>query len=224
MFVRAYLRASTDEQDASRARAALDAFAHERGMHVAARYTENESGAKLQRPELFRLLAHCRPGDVLLIEQVDRLSRLTETDWRQLRAEIDAKQVRIVALDLPTSWSLAKSEDEFTGRMLAAVNGMLLDMLAAVARKDYDDRRRRQAEGTAKAVAAGRYKGRPEDHKRNDGIATMLRAGSSWQQVQDAFGCSRSTIAKVKQRIDTCQPAVPLPVLNPRKTQTVMAR
>lgn len=201
MFVRAYLRASTDEQDASRARATLDAFAQERGLHIAARYTENESGAKLKRPELFRLLADCRAGDVLLIEQVDRLSRLTEADWRQLRAEIDAKQVRIVALDLPTSWSLAKSDDEFTGRMLGAVNGMLLDMLAAVARKDYDDRRRRQAEGTAKARAAGLFKGRAEDRKRNDGIAAMLRAGSSWQQIQDAFRCSSSTVSRVKQRL-----------------------
>ena len=61
-----------------------------------------------------------------------------------------------MALDLPTSWSLAKADDEFTDRMLSAVNGMLLDMLAAVARKDYDGRRRRQAEGTAKAKAAGR--------------------------------------------------------------------
>ncbi len=201
MFVRAYLRASTDQQDATRARAALDAFANERGLRIAARYIENESGATLQRPELFRLLADSQPGDVLLTEQVDRLARLTADDWQTLRAEIDAKQVRIVALDLPTSWSLAKGDDEFTGRMLAAVNGMLLDMLAAIARKDYEDRRRRQAEGTAKAKAAGRYRGRPEDHKRNDGIAAMLRAGSPWQQIEGAFGCSRSTIAKVKKRL-----------------------
>ena len=72
MFVRAYFRASTDEHDATRARAALDAFAHERGLHTAARYTENDSGAKLARPELFRLLADCHPGDVTLIEQVNR--------------------------------------------------------------------------------------------------------------------------------------------------------
>ena len=195
MFVRAYLRASTDEQDADRALAALDAFAQERGLNIAARYTENESGAKLKRPELFRLLADCRAGDVLLIEQVDRLSRLTEADWRQLRAEIDAKQVRIVALDLPTSWSLAKADDEFTGRMLSAVNGMLLDMLAAVARKDYDDRRRRQAEGTAKARAAGLYKGRVEDRKRNDGIAAMLRGG-----IVLAAGSGRFPV----QQLDRC--------------------
>ena len=80
---------------------------------------------------------------MLLTEQVDRLSRLSEPDWRQLRAEIEAKQVRIVALDLPTAWSLAAPADDFTNRMLAAVNAMMLDILAAVARKDYEDRRRR---------------------------------------------------------------------------------
>jgi DNA invertase Pin-like site-specific DNA recombinase len=157
MFIRAYLRASTSEQDASRAKSALDVFATEHGLRIAARYVENESGAKLHRPELFRLLSDCEEGDVLLVEQVDRLSRLTSPDWIKLRNLIDAKQVRIVALDLPTSWSLAAPTDEFTGRMFAAVNAMMLDVLAAVARKDYEDRRRRQAEGTAKAKAAGLY-------------------------------------------------------------------
>ena len=142
MFVRAYLRASTSDQDATRARGALDAFAAERGLRIAARYVETESGATLRRPELFRLLADCEPGDVLLVEQVDRLSRLTSADWTRLRAQIGAKQVRIVALDLPTSWSLVAPPDEFTARMFAAVNNMMLDVLAAVARKDYDDRRR----------------------------------------------------------------------------------
>ena len=194
MFVRAYLRASTGEQDATRARAQLDAFATERGLTIAAAYVENESGAKLARPELFRLLGDCRPGDVLLIEQVDRLSRLSSNDWTKLRAEIDAKRVRIVALDLPTSWSLATPADEFTGRVFQAINGMLLDVLAAVARKDYDDRRRRQAQGQARAKAAGQYRGRKEDTKRNEGIAAMLKAGSPWSQIQAATGCSRSTI------------------------------
>ena len=200
MFVRAYLRASTSEQDATRARVALDAFAADRGLTIAASYVENESGAKLARPELFRLLSDCRPGDVLLIEQVDRLSRLTEADWRKLRAEIDARQVRIVALDLPTSWTLATPVDEFTGRMFAAINGMLLDVLAAVARKDFDDRKRRTAEGQAKAKAAGAYKGRKEDTARNDGIAAMLRAGRSYSQIQAATGCGRATVAKIAKR------------------------
>ena len=148
MFVRAYLRASTSEQDATRARDQLRAFVAERGLKIAAWYTENESGAKLARPELFRLLADAQPGDVLLVEQVDRLSRLTTGDWEKLKAELTARRVRVVALDLPTSWMMATANgDEFTSRIFEAINGMLLDMLAAVARKDYDDRRRRQARG-----------------------------------------------------------------------------
>lgn len=35
--------------------------------------------------------------------------------------------------------------------MLKAINNMMMDMLAAIARKDYQDRRRRQAEGIKKA-------------------------------------------------------------------------
>jgi DNA invertase Pin-like site-specific DNA recombinase len=201
VFVRAYLRASTSEQDAERARAQLDAFASERGLHIAAWYVENESGSKLARPELFRLLKDARPGDVLLVEQVDRLSRLTADDWERLKAELTSRRVRVVALDLPTSWMMATTNtDAFTVRMFEAVNGMMLDVLAAVARKDYEDRRRRQAEGQAKAKAEGRYKGRPEDAERNASIATMLTKGLSWSQIQAATGCSRATIAKVAKR------------------------
>lgn len=201
MLVRAYLRASTDEQDASRARDQLEAFATERDLTIATFYIENESGAKLDRPELFRLLRDSRPGDILLIEQVDRLSRLTASDWQKLRLEIHAKQVRIVALDLPTSWMFASASDEFTGRMFAAINGMLLDMLAAIARKDYEDRRRRVAQGQAKAKAEGRYEGRKEDVKRNAQIAKMLKDGYSYSQIQDATKVSRPTVAKIAKRI-----------------------
>ncbi|KAB0681514.1 recombinase family protein [Aureimonas leprariae] len=200
MLARLYLRASTDEQDADRARTQLEAFADERGLRIAGTYRENESGAKLARPELFRLLSDSRPGDILLIEQVDRLSRLTTGDWTKLRAELDARQVRVVALDLPTSWMLAASADGFTDRIFHTMNAMLLDVLAAVARKDYEDRRRRQAQGQAKAKQEGRYKGRPEDVKRNASIAAMLSKKLSWTQIQSATGCSRTTIAKIAKR------------------------
>ena len=166
-YVRAYLRASTDEQDANRARDQLKTFAAERGLQIVAWYTENNPAAG---------------------------------DWAKLKTELQAKHVRVVALDLPTSWLMAAKADEFTGRMFEAINGMLLDMLAAVARKDYDDRRRRQAQGQAKAKADGRYKGRIEDVARNAGIASMLKAGQSWSAIQAATGCSRATIAKIAKR------------------------
>jgi hypothetical protein len=64
--------------------------------------------------------------------------------------------------------------------MFEAIKGMLLDMLAAVARKDYDDGRRRQAQGQAKAKAEGRYKGRPEDAERKARFWPRLAPSSQW--------------------------------------------
>jgi DNA invertase Pin-like site-specific DNA recombinase len=156
-------------------------------LRIAARYVENESGAKLHRPELFRLLADCEPGDVLLVEQVDRLSRLTAADWIRLRSEIDARQVRIVALDLPTSWNLAVPDDDFTARMFAAINGMMLDVLAAVARKDYEDRRRRQFEGTARAKARACTRGA----RKQEAQCGHRHDASSRAQLARGDGCHR---------------------------------
>jgi DNA invertase Pin-like site-specific DNA recombinase len=90
--------------------------------------------------------------------------------------------------------------DDFTARMFDAINAMMLDLLAAVARKDYEDRRRRQMEGQAKAKKAGKYIGRPENKRRNDRIAAMLVAGTSYSDVQQATGCSRATVAKIAKR------------------------
>jgi len=202
MFVRAYMRASTDQQDADRARGALEAFAAEHGQKIAAWYVENASGAKLERSGLARLLADSHQGDVLLVEGVDRLSRLSEQDWQALKGQINARGLRIVSVDLPTSHGMLETAkpDDFTSRMFAAINAMLLDVTAAVARKDYDDRRRRQEQGQAKAKAEGKYQGRPEDVKRNAIISGMLGRGMSWSDVQDATKCSRATVAKVAAR------------------------
>lgn len=196
--VYAYLRASTKEQDASRAKQQLDEFAQSNGMTIATYFTENESGASLQRPELFRLLEIAQKGDVMLVEQVDRLSRLSGEDWNKLRSLINEKGVKVVALDLPTSHQLIQSGDEFTNRMLEALNGMMLDMLAAIARKDYTDRKRRQAQGIVKAKAEGKFKGRPEDTQRNEKIAKLLQAGMSYSDIMDTVNCSRATVAKMQ--------------------------
>lgn len=66
-----YARVSTDDQDVSRQRAELQAAG------CARIYAEAISGAKLNRPELARLLDHLRPGDVVTVTRLDRLARST---------------------------------------------------------------------------------------------------------------------------------------------------
>ncbi|MBA4726289.1 MAG: recombinase family protein [Pseudomonas sp.] len=202
MFVRAYLRASTSEQDASRARDTLEQFAANHGQHIACEYLENESGAKADRPELLRLLKDAKKGDVLLVESIDRLSRLPAEDWQKLKTAIDSKGLRIVALDLPTSHQgIADTKgDEFTGRMLAAINSMLVDMMAAIARKDYEQRRERQAQGIAKAKEKGAYKGRPVDADLHKRVRELLAAGLGVRATARHAGCSTTTVLKIRDK------------------------
>lgn len=196
-----YLRASTSEQDANRARNTLERFVKEEDQTVSSWFVENESGATLKRPELFRLLDVAQRGDVLLVEQVDRISRLNAEDWESLKSIIINKGIRIVALDLPTSHQfMTEEKDGFTQRILDAVNAMLLDMLAAVARKDYEDRRRRQMEGIERGRKKGRYRGRQKNKKLHSNIEALLRDDKSYSEIENILGCSRSTIAAVKKR------------------------
>ena len=123
--------------------------------------------------------------------------------WDKLKAEIRARRVRVVVLDLPTSWQMMASErsQDLTSRIFEAINDMLLDMLAAVARKDYEDRRRRTMQGIEKAKAGGLYKGRPEDAARNKAIIDLLKGGKTWASIIAATGCSRSTLARLTKRV-----------------------
>lgn len=129
MFIRAYRLASTEEQDTGRARASLEQFA---------------SGATADQPEQVRLGDEGK-DDVLLVESIDRLSRLLVDDRQKLKTAIDSKGLRIVALDLPTTHKGMQDTkgDEFTGSMLGAINSMLVEMMAAIARKDSEQRRDR---------------------------------------------------------------------------------
>ncbi|QCR38889.1 recombinase family protein [Nissabacter sp. SGAir0207] len=201
MYIFGYLRASTQEQDAHRAQKRMKEFVESKGQRVAGWYVENVSGASLQRPELLRLLEDANQGDAILIEQVDRLSRLSEENWQLLKALISEKRLSIISLDLPTS-HMALSEhtaDDFTDAMLKAVNSMLLDMLAAIARKDYQDRRRRQAEGILKAKESGKYKGRPANDDKHQLVRTLRKSGHSIADTARLAGVSVSTVTRISK-------------------------
>ena len=205
MYVFGYLRASTSEQDATRAKKALRDFALMHNKRVAGWYVDNISGTTMNRPELLRLLDDAEPGDVILIEQVDRLSRLDDEGWNILRRQIADKQLSVVSLDLPTSYLALNNSvtDSFTHSMLKAINAMMLDMLAAISRKDYEDRRRRQAEGIVKAREQGRFRGRVADLARHELIRNLrITQEKSINETARLAGVSRATVIRVCRQAD----------------------
>jgi len=61
---------------------------------------------------------------------------------------------------------------------------MMLDVLAAVTRKDHEDRRRRKEQVSGRR---SKYRDRKKDVKRNAGIGTVLKARESWFSI---LGCN----------------------------------
>lgn len=148
-----YLRASTKDQDANRAKVALQSFAIEKGLSIVGVYAETISGTKLNRPELIALLDSAEKGDVLLVESVDRLSRLSQADWDTLKATIKAKGLRLVVADLPTSHMLVEAKG-ITGQIMDVINNMLIDLMATMARLDQEKRVERIKQGLENKKAA----------------------------------------------------------------------
>ena len=79
-------------------------------------------------------------NDILLVEQIDRLTRLSNSDWMTLKKQIEHYELRIVSLDVPTSWqALSDKEpsqsDPITRAVISAINNMLIDLMAAMSHK-----------------------------------------------------------------------------------------
>jgi len=82
-IARVYLRVSTKDQDLSRQHSIID-DAKAAGFYIAAVYGEKASGAKADRPELLRLINDLQPGEVVISEKMDRISRLPLPDAEKL--------------------------------------------------------------------------------------------------------------------------------------------
>jgi len=101
------------------------------------------------------LLEIAQKDDIVLVEQIDRISRLKDDDWNSLKSITQTKGLRVVSLDFPTGHQFSVINDELTGRMLSAINDLMFNMLAAIARKGYAGRRRRQKEGIVRLSLRG---------------------------------------------------------------------
>jgi DNA invertase Pin-like site-specific DNA recombinase len=198
-----YLRASTKDQDANRAKVALEAFAADKGLTITGVYAENISGTKLNRPELMRLLDTAQPGEILLCESVDRLSRLSQADWETLKATIKAKGLRLMIADLPTSWEMAK--DGIAGEVLRVINDMLIELMSTMARLDQEKRVERIRQGLGNKRAAEpdwKPTGKGRNQVKWDKVADLLkRNGNTVEEIAKIADVGIATVYRIKKEL-----------------------
>lgn len=198
-----YLRASTKDQDANRAKVALESFVAEKGLSIVGVYAENISGTKLNRPELIALLNSATEGDVLLVESVDRLSRLSQADWNTLKATIKVKGLRLVVADLPTSHMLVEAKG-ITGQIMDVINNMLIDLMATMARLDQEKRVERIMQGLKNKKAADpdwKPTGKGRNASKWAEVQALMRKHPtmSADQIAKLAECGVATVYRIKK-------------------------
>jgi DNA invertase Pin-like site-specific DNA recombinase len=175
-----YARVSTQDQDLS---AQLDAL---KKAGTASVYREKISGARADRPQLFKLMASLRKGDVVIITKIDRLARSTR-ELLNLIHQIDQAGASVKSLGDPL-FNTANAQ----GRLLVAV-------LGAVAEFERELIRDRTGEGRKRAMANGvRFGRKPKltDHQRREAI-TRRGAGETLAAIAKSYAVSISMISRL---------------------------
>ncbi|MFG0903420.1 recombinase family protein [Photobacterium damselae] len=207
-MILAYLRASTDKQDASRAKKeVLDFISDKNTNNIPVQlFIENASGSCIDRPVLNEMLETAQDGSILVVEKMDRLTRLEWSQWQKLHAQLKEKEIKIVCVDQPMTHD-AFAPSAATSPIMAALSNFILDLAASMARDDYETRKKRQAQGIEKAKAIDEarkaqglervhYKGKPIDTELHDKIKELHALGMSKLKISKTLGCSRTTVYK----------------------------
>lgn len=193
---RVYLRVSSDDQDLQR-QEAIVADAKAAGYYVARVYREKASGARADRPELQSMVADLQPGEVVIAEKIDRISRLPLDEAEQLVATIKARGARLAVPGIVDLSELAATAEGVPRIVIDAMQDMLLRIALQMARDDYEDRRERQRQGIELAKKAGRYSGRKADTRTHERIIALRTAGRSIADTARLAGCSPATVKRV---------------------------
>ena len=179
-----YARVSSTEQNLDRQILALQKYVKQENIVV-----DKQSGKNLDRPGYNALkgMFGLRPGDVLYIVSLDRLSRSkadikSELDW------FKENKSRLMILDLPSSLIQVPDEQEW---IIDMIQNILIEVLASMAEQERLMIRKRQREGIEAAKKKGKHLGRPP-----------LKVPDNFEQVYEAWMQENSTAKAAQRELD----------------------
>jgi DNA invertase Pin-like site-specific DNA recombinase len=173
-----YARVSTGAQDLS---LQLDAL---RAIKCTKIFEEHASGAKTERPELARTLAHLRAGDTLVVWKLDRLGR----DLRHLVNVVHELTDRGIGLKVLTGQGAQIDTTTAQGKLVFGI-------FAALAEFERDLIRERTQAGLIAAAARGRKGGRKP-------VVTLDKLKRARAMIQQGLN-----VREAAMRLKVCQTA-----------------
>lgn len=151
-------------------------------------FKEKLSGATTERPELKKLLAKVKDGDVIIIHSIDRISRST-MDLLKLVEELKEKGVALKSVK--DSWLDTSTDNPFSG--------LLLTIMGGLSQYEREVIKMRQKEGIELAKKNGKFKGRvkkyTEKHKGMAHALELYKEGSKTvNEICEITKVSRSSL------------------------------
>lgn len=195
-IARIYQRVSTDDQDLARQGQIVE-DAKKAGFYIAGVYSEKASGANADRVELTRMIHDLQPGEIVIAEKMDRISRMALPEAERLVKSIRDKGARLAIPGVVDFTEIVKDADGVAKIILESVQEMLLKLALQMSRDDYETRRERQRQGIVLAKTAGKYQGRKANTIIHQRIIALRKDGHTLAETARAAGCSVSQVKRI---------------------------
>ena len=186
-----YARVSSKEQHLDRQLAAL--------KDVDKLFTDKLSGANTNRPELQKMLAYIREGDIVMVTELDRLGR-NNHDLTKIMNSIQNKGATLDVLNLPSMTGIADPN------LRQLMTNLIIELYKYQAESERKRIIERQQQGIALAKRQGQYHGRKPQYAKDDPrlqhAFKLYQAGMSDVDVARNTGIKRTTFIRYRKKFD----------------------
>ena len=186
-----YARVSSKEQHLDRQLAAL--------KNVDKLFTDKLSGATTNRPELQKMLAYIREGDIVLVTELDRLGRNNQ-DLTKIMNTIQNKGATLDVLNLPSMTGIADPN------LRQLMTNLIIELYKYQAESERKRIIERQQQGIALAKRQGKYHGRKPQYAKDDPrlqhAFKLYQAGMSDVDVARNTGIKRTTFIRYRKKFN----------------------
>ena len=141
------------------------------------------------------MVADLQPGEVVIAEKIDRISRLPLAEAERLVATIRAKGARLAVPGVVDLSELAAEAQGVARIVLESVQDMLLRLALEMPREAWQQLQQRQ--GIELAKNAGKYQGRRADPKRRAQVIALRRSGHSITKTAELAGYSPAQVKRI---------------------------
>lgn len=165
MNIYGYHRTSTAEQHLDRGVKEITDYCMNNHLELVKIFVDQQSGKNFNRPRYIVMKEDVlRPGDTLIISELDRLGRNKKETLQELQYFKD-NNIRVMILEIPTTLQdFSRMDNDMARMIMDTINNMLIELYATMAQAELEKKEKRQREGIEAKKARGEWDdyGRPK--------------------------------------------------------------